>query len=267
MSIQEIQDRLNALSESGIVTPDERIELSESIIELTVDEELSDEDSQAIDALFEQLNNLADDDSAILQEINEQQGKVYKIWGLAVSAKPAFSDPSGLDYKTGLSIRLHPDLTMVKGELVKVEYYREYDGENFNDKILTVDIEWSRNDSGKLVKRTETRKWALVSDSEQYGDHVKTTEKYYTPQLAALADARRRKNIIDDLTSQAEAFGVLSYVQTMFRSLDNELNAYEKTGDTKLIEKIGSYSRQWLESPVPNTDYTLRQAIMGALTI
>lgn len=158
-------------------------------------------------------------------------------------------------------------MSMVKGELVKVEYFKDYDGETYSDKILNVDIVWSRDGSGELKKRTEIRKWVIESDGDEYGDIVKTTEKYYDPQLASLADARRRKNIIDELTSQAKDFGVLSYVQTMFRGLDDELNAYEKTGDTKLIERIGSYSGQWLDAPVPNTEYSLRQAIMGELTI
>ncbi len=267
MSIQEIQNRLDALTEIGSITPDERILVSESIIDLSVDEDISEEDSQAIDVLFEQLNALIDDDSEILQAINDEQGLAYKIWPLAVEPRPPFTDPSGLDYKTNLSKRLHPAMTMVKGELVKVEYFRDYDGDAYNNKILSVDIDWQRSESGRLVKRTETRQWVVDSEEVEFGSHVKTTEKHYTPQLAALADARRRKNIVDDLTSQADAFGVLPYVQTMFRSLDNELNAYEKTGDKKIIEKINSYSGAWLDTPVPNEPYTLRQAIIGGLTI
>lgn len=203
---------------------------------------------------------------------------IYKIWNLTEHEemlRDTSSSPATLDYKTGLSVRLHPKYELVKGELVKVDYYQDFNEHVFSNKILCVDIEWTRDAQGTLLKRTETRRWTIEHDGEGdvFGPHTKVTEKFYDTKTAALADSRRRRNVVEDMTAQVDYMAAMfgkpelkSYVQTMFRSLDNELNAYEKTGDLKIIEKIGSYSGVWLDMEI-QPSVTLRMAIMGALAL
>jgi hypothetical protein len=193
----------------------------------------------------------------------------YKIWDLVPDASLLggyLDSPAGLNYKTGLKVRLHPKLTFEKGELVSCDYYLGYDGAEYSNLIVSVAMQWVRNDSGRLTQRVTTRKWTL--ETGEFGPDEKVTIKFYDAKKAAIADTRRRRNIIESMTAQSESFGVLPYVQTMFRSLDDELNAFEKTGDTKLIQKIAAYQPDavWLAAEVaPNV--TLRMAILGQLTL
>ncbi len=204
--------------------------------------------------------------------------KAYKIWGLVdpdLAPIDLTTSPVYLDYKTGLAARLHPVVDITKGEVQMVDYYRNSDGVTFNDLVLRVTITWIRSNDPrkKLLKRVELRQWVVEGSTDdenpEFGPDEKTTEKYYTTNQAEKADVTRRRNIVADLTAQAEAFDALTYTQTMFRALDDELNSYEKTGDTKLIEKIGSYSGAWLDNQVPGfpDGVTLRLAIMDQLTI
>ena len=188
----------------------------------------------------------------------------YKIWEYSILGQTLPDDPRTLDYKTGLTTRLHPIMAFVKGELIQVKYFSDYDDES--SLILCVDIEWVR-ESGVLKQRVETRKYVLEGEGVEYGEAVKVSVKYYDTVTSAKADVKRRSNIISDLTAKAGDFGVLSYVQTLFRSLDNELNAYVSTGDDSVLSKIENYTGKWLETPVPNTPFTLRQLIIAEMTI
>ena len=191
---------------------------------------------------------------------------IYKIWDL-VPDNVLFSgddDPRSYDFSKGLTVRLHQKLSIESGLLMSVEYYKDYDGETYGDLIVKCTIVW--NYEGRLVSRIEKYEWAIKGEDLSFGPHVKETTKYYNEEQAAVADSRRRENIITELTSLSQSFGVLSYVQTMFRALDNELNAYTKTGDPKIIEKIGAYSGKWLDAPFPDREgVTLRMAIIGQL--
>lgn len=206
----------------------------------------------------------------------------YKIWGLV---DPTFApadhstNPEGLNFKTGTHIKPHQVLTMSTGQLDQAMYYCHSDGVNYSDELVKVDFTWIRKavetEDVRLFKREGLISWALAEPDEdgnvQWGPHTKLTEKFYNPRTAALADQRRRRNIVDLMIAQVGAFGVLSYVQTMLRSLDNELNAYINTNDRKLVEKIATYSGAWLEvdaSPhlgLPDGTLTLRDAINGSL--
>ncbi len=216
----------------------------------------------------------------------------YKIWTLVdPEFAPAnhFANPEGLNYKTGLHIRLQKRALIVSGQLMRMEYFCHYDRatREFNDKVLEVNFEWLRDaDTKQLLERRGEIKWVLseldADDNIQFGDHIKETEKPYDARTAALADARRRRNIIDEALALIDFMAanvnaqLLGYVQTMLRTLDDEVNTYVNTNDRKLVEKISSYSGAWLDTDVYPIlaaigkqdifeGITLRQALMGTL--
>lgn len=215
----------------------------------------------------------------------------YKIWHLVepVFAPADFSlPPFGLNYKTGLyATRLNPVLDMFRGELMQVKYYAnivEVDGEKplFTDLILCVDIQWERDANNRLAKRTEVRKWTVGASTDAepvFGPDTKTTFKVYNQTQAAIADVRRRNNIIEELTARAAEFGAEIPNQKMRRTLDNEMNAYVNTGADAIIGAVYAYvdpdNIPWLEAQTsvlnPETgqmvDLTVRQAIMAQLQI
>lgn len=214
----------------------------------------------------------------------------YLIWYLAPATllpNDFSSSPEGLNYKTGLHIRLQKKPTIVSGQLMMMEYYELFNrntGE-YKNKILEVAFQWIRDEQSKqLVERLGKIRWALASDSSEvvFGKHVKYTTKPYDARTSSLADARRRRNIIDEALALIDFMAanvnpdLKGYVQTMLRSLDDELNTYINTNDRKLVEKIGTYSGVWLDvgvyeilNAIGKQDIfegiTLRQALMGTL--
>ena len=193
--------------------------------------------------------------------------QLYIIWLFTQLESLNEGDPRTINYKTGLTIRLHPEYTFVKGELTQVKYFSEY--QNEDSLVVCVDIQWERNTNGDLLKRIETRKYVIDSESDDivFGDFVKISEKFYDTVTAAKADTKRRQNIVNNLTAQAEQFGILPFVQTVWRNLDDELSAYIGTGDHSIISEITNYNGSWLEFPSSVPTFTLRQVIIAELTI
>lgn len=190
-----------------------------------------------------------------MQNLNQ----LYKIWKYVPGVEHAtFVDPRGVNYKTQLLTRLEPAYIIEKGYLVEVKYFADLDDPE--SLVLTVTFNYDE----ELRQRVSVRKWMI--ESGEPGDHVKIGKKRYTSKQWAKVQIRRRENIIEELTSQAEEFGILSYVQTLFRRLAPELNSYVTTGDPSIVEDISKYSGVWLESPSSVEGVTLRQAIIAQLT-
>ncbi len=188
----------------------------------------------------------------------------YRIRNLTSST----DDVESINYKTALTTRLHPMPTFTKGELVKVVYYADHDGADYYaNPVVDVSIEWVRDEDGVLKERRETRKWYLDGEGDELGDLVKLTSKFYTAETAAQADARRRSNIISNLTSLAGRFGVREQVEQLFFQYDDAINAYEKTGSPTIIQIIAIEGQPWLNAPVPGTEYNLRQVIIGEMSL
>lgn len=206
----------------------------------------------------------------------------YKIWNLVdpeFQPKNMAASPDGLNYKTGLKVRLHKKPTIESGQLKSMEYYCHYDGSEYQDLVLRVDFEWIRDEDTKaLVMRRSTTKWIFSDESgnESFGDSIKVTHKYYNARTSALADIRRRGNIVDEMLALARGFGYLNQVQTMLRSMDDALNSYKNTFDPTLISNIMSYSESFLDDDISGKlraigrqdvpdGLTLRMAIAGGL--
>lgn len=177
-------------------------------------------------------------------------------------------DPRTLNYKTGLTTRLNPVYEFDKGRLVKTEWFAPDDQDEYTVHVLTVENEYFDNADGSVNRRITTRKW-IVEDGS-FGAFTKVTKKPYSPQLAKREGVRRRTNIVNELRDQTTLFGVQNQFLKMYRDLDLDIRAYVEEDDLSLINLIGVYKQDqpdgaWLETIVPGTTFTLRQAIMGAL--
>ena len=179
--------------------------------------------------------------------------------------------PVDINYKTGLRQRLHKVLNMISGQIVTAKYYRfdEY-GEATDDQILQVDFEWLRDESGRLIEQKRLYRWNLF-DSDDFGPHIKSDIKRYTAQEAAIADARRRSNIVDSLISQSELFGVDANLKLMLRELDAYVSTYKSMNDREIVSQIGAYNGGWLDAdaclvlPHLPAGTKLRQIVMSEL--
>lgn len=112
--------------------------------------------------------------------------------------------PTGHDYKAGLSIRLQPKRTTVKGEVVRVDYYVD---KELTDKVLTVEVSYERDPLGFATGRTTTRRW--VMENGDYHPNSKVTHKSYTINMEdqIREGIRRRQNIVN--TVQPAVLGAM----------------------------------------------------------
>ena len=198
----------------------------------------------------------------------------YKMWFMV---NPEYcptsfaQDPSGFDFKTGLKTNLHSKHEYQQGLPIRVEYYDDYDGdETYGNLIIDRTDEYTFKPNGDPMTRTRLFRWVDVTG--EFGIHTKGEIKKYNAITSRRAGAKRRENIVDNLIDQAELFGASAQFEVMFRYIDKDVVAFEKTGDKTLLSSIETYEvgtpeGAWLESIVPGTSTTLRQAIIEQLTI
>lgn len=194
---------------------------------------------------------------------------MYKLYNYLEPFQLAAHDvntvPSHINFKTGLTIRLHPKRTFVKGELVKVEYFEHYDGETFENLILFENYVYDRDEDGLAIKRTQTITW--LWDDNQESEDKKVTEKYYDKKTQIYEIRRRRENTTDWLQGQANNVHIGHLVKPMVNDITNQIQSFINNGGSVLIDAVANYSAAWLDTPTPNfPQYTFRQYIISELT-
>ena len=193
------------------------------------------------------------------KDIKFGNDQLYKIWSHVTGVESLQRDnPTSVNYKTQLTTRLHPVYTIDKGYLIKVEYYADH--EDADSLILQVDVVY--DDDAR--SRTTTRQY--TTEHGDLGDYKKVGVKRYNARQWARVQIKRRQNVIEELTAQAETFGILEFVQDLWRALSSELTSYVNTGDQSLVQSVATYEGAWLESPSSVEGVTLRQAILAQLT-
>lgn len=110
----------------------------------------------------------------------------------------------GLNYKTGLTTRLHPKVLMTRGEVYRVEYYKTSTptaaGPTYEDLVLFEDIVYMRDALGNAVMQTKTISW--VCEDGTVCATTKVLVKVYTAAESIREGLRRRGNIIDYLKGE-----------------------------------------------------------------
>lgn len=111
---------------------------------------------------------------------------VFKITGL-------YSSPEDINYNL---YGFHKKRTIVKGELILVEYYRNYNPQTqiYSDLILTESRTFGRDiNTGLAYMRTQNISWYLTDETI---GATKQTVKYYTLTESIDEGITRRKNVI-----------------------------------------------------------------------
>lgn len=141
--------------------------------------------------------------------------KIYSMTKGEASAKHFHN----IDYKKELTSSLIPKRTTMQGEVVKVDWYKSLDQDgNPTDLVLTVDIVYTRDESGFATYRTTTRTWINEDGSEN--DDKKITLKYYYINHSEMIDegTKRRGLLVSNiklpvLTFMSEALMPLGYTE------------------------------------------------------
>jgi len=164
------------------------IKFNDDDLRFALSENLSVEEDQALDGFvidFEDNN------------IELQMPKILSIAKAQAKSKHFHT----INYKhEDLEISLIPKRTVVKGEVIKVEWYKSLDQDNNPiDLVLKVDITYSRDSAGFATERTTTRTW--INEDESENEEVKVTKKYYFINPADTIDEglKRRKLLVNNM--------------------------------------------------------------------
>lgn len=115
------------------------------------------------------------------------QPKIYKIAGYRRNFK-------NINYKI---LGLFPKYFINRGEVYRVEYFKEYDGSKFSDLILVVDITYERAPSGFALSRTVRRRW--VNNDEGFNSDEKITIKNYrVNHFKMISEGKKRRGLLVD---------------------------------------------------------------------
>ena len=164
-------------------------------------------------------------------------------------------DPSKIDYDI---LGFHKNRTIVKGELVLVEYYRNYDGTTYSDLVVKETREYFRNPVTTLAyKRNQVTTWYFDDDS--VGLEL-SFEKFYSPSESIAESITRRTNIIAEAKLYVLMAVGLPYAQDFMMDINDPINLYIN-GAT-----------QFMYDAVQNTDNTyitpeIKAGIMSIIDI
>lgn len=217
---------------------------------------------------------------------NDKSLKKPKIYDLAKSGVKG-KHFHAINYKTELSQALIPKRTVVKGEVQKVEWYSALDGSNNpTDKILTVDINYTRDASGFAISRQTDRKWVNLDETDN--EEVKTTEKHYfvNPSDQINEGVKRRSLLVESiqlpvLSMMVQVLTPLGYSQESVllkgrKFLDDyevEFNNFVKNSSTETNPASPDFGKKNIIIKLENesaTEYTewldLAPAMLGGTT-
>lgn len=228
-------------------------------------------------------NNLSTADKVIVDEI----GFYYNIYKYVYDSSkydlqvvpfdlPYSIDeaPYNLDYDV---VGLHKRQYFVKGELLKVEYYGQYDvnTNTYTDLCIQEDRTYNRS-NGFLSNRDMLIQW-FKSDGTVGA--TKNTKKYYNTFDAIIAGNTRRENIIDEV--KIVAVGLMAMVEQIsmdqaqvvgkdfLSAISSNITLYVKGNEQELIDQITNDTTfPFLNDVIPNAGgFTIRMYMLDALTI
>lgn len=156
----------------------------------------------------------------------------------------SYRSPENLDY----DIRgFHKKRTIVKGELLIVEYYRNFDGTTYSDLIVQETRTYNRNGIGLVQTRNLNIKWYLKDNSIGC---EKNTIKYYTSSEAIDEGIIRRKNIFADAkTHLLETIGQ-TYAFDFLLSVKTQMDYYIEGYKQPLIDAVNNSTKTYMAAPI-----------------
>lgn len=145
-----------------------------------------------------------------------------------------YTSPEDIDYNIrGLYKQI---LINSYGEMYEANYYREYDGITYTTLVVSESRIYTRNTTtGLAIYRIQTSSFYLTDGTV---GTVKTTKKYYTPQLAILEGETRRTNMIGNAKVYLIGAAGLANAQSVLVSLIDPIVIYVNGFTTPLITGI-----------------------------
>jgi hypothetical protein len=163
-------------------------------------------------------------------------------------------DPRDIDYDIK---GYHKRRTIVKGELVKVEYFKNFDGTTYSDLVVEEARTYNRDAIGIIQTRDIKITWYLINNTIGC---IKEWTKYYNSDEAIQEGIDRRSNMIGVakttlLNLLAESFGVPTnqqYAFDLLTSVKSQMEVFKDGHTQPLRDAINSSTKAYL-NPVIKT--------------
>jgi len=149
----------------------------------------------------------------------------------------SWDSPELLDYDI---LGYHKKRTIIKGELVSIEYYKNYDGVDYSDLVVKEERTYTRNNLGLVQSRLLTITWYLEDNTAGY---IKSCKKFYSSSESIDEGITRRNNIINDAKVYVLSAIGQSYGFDFMTSLKSQIDLYTQGYKQPLYDAILSRSR------------------------
>ena len=167
-------------------------------------------------------------------------------YGLNFKITGESSDPSQLDYDI---MGYHKKRTIIKGELTKVEYYKNFDGVNYSDLIVEETRQYTRNEIGLALYRTQNSKWYLENNTVGL---EKTFIKYYTMNEMLSETMTRSTNIINEAKIYLLNNIGYSNGQNFMQSVGNEITLFINGTGQPLRDAVTNSTKEYMTIEIKN---------------
>lgn len=206
--------------------------------------------------------------------------KIYRYVMVSQHAKDCA--PIDHNYKTGLSISLHPNRTFNAGELDQVDWYADKEQ---TDLVISVVISYTRDTLGFALSRTTTRTW--YNEMGQAASPQKITEKIYEndPVLQMDEGKKRRRNLVsivntytlgymlattpakvneDEVTRQ---WRVLNDGKKFLSQYKSEYTSFVEDSLPEILDVIKDGTEYWWDNVIDADGTTIRDYVYNELNI
>jgi hypothetical protein len=169
-----------------------------------------------------------------------------------LSFKIGFDDPTIIDYNI---LGFHKKRTIVKGELISIEYYRNFDGDLYSDLLIKETRTYIRNEIGIVIYRDTLVEWYLTDNNV---GATKFWRKYYSPEEAINEGISRRKNMISlaktillrELNLLVGTPNNQIYAFDLLTTLSTQIKYFEEGYTQPLRDAINSSTKPYLNSNI-----------------
>lgn len=185
----------------------------------------------------------------------------------------------GLNFKTGLSSRLHPKKTFVKGELQEVIHYRSATinpdlTKTYEDPVVRETFAYLRSGAGFAIMRTHTIEWMDFNGEWALS---KVQEKFYD-EADVLREAKTRRQNVADFTMMGMIFLLDQTVpedagtpnvnkgRALWQAHKDSIDLYIDAGIRDIETEIGNDVTAWLDNPI-GPGVTIRDWTLNELDI
>lgn len=207
----------------------------------------------------------------IIESINKiAQSLTCKIYRYIADSpsQDCFEPPFDVIFPQQLTKKLPKQNTLMYGELVKTVYFDDYANGEFMEPIVEIIYEYSRDELGFLLSKTQTINWYTESGTIHHLSKINTSP--VSSKLSQQSEIReRRKNIVLEAETKALELGISFAIQAIYDKYDREVSKYLSAGSTSLAQAINNDSEfAWLDQPTPeDPNLTIRQFLVSFFNI